>query len=184
MDKQQLILDYMPYAESLAGLFTHKYQLYTQHKEVLSTAYLTLIKSANNFDQTKASFKTYLYNRIKGAVLDDIRNMKPLPRSETVIDFVSLDSNTTSDNTLHDIITDMDKQINVIELIHNKEMINKAIKKLKVLPEKRQLIMNLIYVEDKLQGEVGKVIGRTKNRVNQIHREIMSILREELKEAA
>jgi RNA polymerase sigma factor for flagellar operon FliA len=49
-------------------------------EDLISAGVVGLLKAAKDFDSSRqAEFKTYAYIRIKGAVLDELRNSSPLP---------------------------------------------------------------------------------------------------------
>ena len=75
-ERNLLVDEYRTYAEKLVRLLMKRMGLPEEHHEELrSAAYLGLIDAADRFDRNNdSSFRTYAFYRIRGAVIDNIRN--------------------------------------------------------------------------------------------------------------
>ena len=81
MDQRDSIVEkHREYAEKLARRFMRSMQIQVEvFDELLSAAYLGLVEAATNFDPTKGGeFERYAYFRIKGAVIDFLRESSEL----------------------------------------------------------------------------------------------------------
>lgn len=71
---------------------------------------------------------------------------------------------------------------NVEEKVKNKEMMKLISKEIKNLPEKEQIIMQLIYIEDLDAKEVAYVMKITPARVSQLHSKALQQIKNNLKQ--
>ncbi len=69
---------------------------------------------------------------------------------------------------------------NVEKRVEEEELIEKIKEVLKTLSEKEQLIVQLYYFEELSLKEISEILGVTESRVSQIHKKVISKLREKL----
>lgn len=80
---EQLVVQYLPYAEALAWSLRNQLPSTVEMEEVLSLARLGLTDAAQKFDPSRrVSFKTYAYYRIRGAIYDGVRALGISSRRE------------------------------------------------------------------------------------------------------
>jgi len=80
--KEELILKYMPLVKIVAGRLSLYFGNNVEYEELVSYAVIGLLDAIEKYDYTKGvKFETYAYLRIKGAVIDNIRNLDWVPRS-------------------------------------------------------------------------------------------------------
>jgi RNA polymerase sigma factor for flagellar operon FliA len=78
---QKLVVKYQRYAEQVVGKLIVSLGLPRMHADdYISAGYMGLVEAAGRFDPTRnqAEFKSYAYLRIKGAVIDNIRQTSEL----------------------------------------------------------------------------------------------------------
>jgi len=74
------ITDYLPLVNSIARKVANYLRPPLSFEDLVSAGTIGLLKAARDFDGSfGASFKTYAYIRIKGAVLDELRSVSMLP---------------------------------------------------------------------------------------------------------
>ena len=74
------ITEYLPMVNSIARKVASYLRAPLSFEDLVSAGTIGLLKAAKNFDPGQgASFKTYAYIRIKGAMLDELRSVSPLP---------------------------------------------------------------------------------------------------------
>ncbi len=74
------ITDYLPLVNSIARKVANFLRPPLSFEDLVSAGTIGLLKAARDFDGSfGASFKTYAYIRIKGAVLDELRSVSMLP---------------------------------------------------------------------------------------------------------
>ncbi len=80
--RDALVMQYMPYASSIASRICHSLSVNIDYDEVLCNARLGLLEAAKRFDEGQdVDFRTFSYYRIKGAVFDGLRRSGWLPRT-------------------------------------------------------------------------------------------------------
>lgn len=82
MDRNQRINRYLPLVERIARRMLVRLPASVTWDELVSAGYLGLIEAADRFDASRASnFSAFARPRIRGAMLDSLRELDVLPRS-------------------------------------------------------------------------------------------------------
>lgn len=165
--------------------------------ELYSSGMVALLEAWKNFDKSRnASFRTYAFYRIRGAMLDHLRNEDTVSRSvraklkKLVLD---IDNNVSSeelsreqiDKTLRQSIAvfqfldpssdenapemDFRDEYEYHETIDTRETISKLFK-LCPLTDNEVAIIKEHYFENRNFSVIGKDLGITESRVSQIHK--------------
>ncbi len=80
--RDQLIIQYLPYAASIAGRVMQMLSSAVDYDDVMCDARLGLLEAAERFDPSmNVDFKTFAYYRIKGAIYDGLRKSGWVPRA-------------------------------------------------------------------------------------------------------
>lgn len=80
--RDALIVQYMPYATSIANRVYQTLSSAVDYDDVLCNARLGLLEAAKRYDEAQqVEFRTFAYYRIKGAIYDGLRRTGWLPRS-------------------------------------------------------------------------------------------------------
>lgn len=80
--KDDLIVEYIPLVKSIAGRLYSTYNANVEYDDLVGYGIVGLIDAVNKFDHKKSiKFETYATIRIKGAVVDQMRQMDWVPRS-------------------------------------------------------------------------------------------------------
>lgn len=80
--KEQLIIKYMPLVKLVAGRMAIYFGGNVEYDDLVSYGSIGLLDAIEKFDSQKGvKFETYAYTRIKGAIIDCVRNQDFLPRS-------------------------------------------------------------------------------------------------------
>lgn len=80
--KEELIIKYMPLVKVIAGRMAIYFGSNVEYDDLVSYGSLGLLDAIEKFDYQKGvKFETYAYNRIKGAIIDNIRDQDWVPRS-------------------------------------------------------------------------------------------------------
>jgi RNA polymerase sigma factor for flagellar operon FliA len=81
-DREEIILANLPMVRFIARRIHEKLPQYVNLEDLVSAGVLGLIDAANKFDSgKKTQFRTYAQFRIKGAILDSLRDVDWGPRS-------------------------------------------------------------------------------------------------------
>ncbi|SHI79555.1 RNA polymerase, sigma 28 subunit, SigD/FliA/WhiG [Geosporobacter subterraneus DSM 17957] len=80
--KDQLIVEYVDLVKIIAGRLYTSYGKTVEFDDLVSYGIFGLIDAIEKFDPTKnVKFETYAYIRIRGAIIDQLRNLDWIPRS-------------------------------------------------------------------------------------------------------
>jgi RNA polymerase sigma factor for flagellar operon FliA len=80
--RDQVIVDYLPLVKRVASHMIAKLPASVRLDDLVQTGLIGLMEAADNFDSTQgAQFETYATQRIRGAMLDELRSIDWLPRS-------------------------------------------------------------------------------------------------------
>ena len=82
LEREQLILDHMPQIKYIAQRISTKLPSHVELNDLVSAGVLGLLDAIEKFDSSRGvKFKTYAELRVKGAILDSLRNLDWAPRS-------------------------------------------------------------------------------------------------------
>lgn len=82
-EQDQLVVDYLPLVNYILGRLTINLPPQIDREDLFSAGVIGLINAARNFDPDRgASFKTYAYTNVKGAILDELRRQDFVPRTQ------------------------------------------------------------------------------------------------------
>ena len=80
--RDQLICDHLEYVRHILGKLLIRLPSDVDRDNLESAGVLGLVEAAGQFDPTREiSFRTFAYQRIKGAILDELRRNSPLPQT-------------------------------------------------------------------------------------------------------
>ena len=80
--RDELILEHMPQIKYIAHRISAKLPSHVELNDLISAGVLGLLDAVEKFDPTRGvKFKTYAELRVKGAILDSLRNLDWAPRS-------------------------------------------------------------------------------------------------------
>lgn len=163
------IEDYIPLVLSLAT------QLDKEHSHnLVSVGIIMLIECSKDFDKTKKTkFSTFIYKKIKGAMLNELKRDSWFKRTKRELVMLSLDDveDSVVVNDAEEIILEREKSGIVQELLSKLE------------PKDREVI-KLIYWNGMTHIEVAYTLGISEGRVSQVHKSILALLKKELREYA
>lgn len=81
-DRDQLVEQYLPLVHHIVGRLTVRLPAGIEKDDLFSAGVLGLMNAAESFDSGRgATFKTYAYTIVRGAILDELRRLDPITRS-------------------------------------------------------------------------------------------------------
>ena len=81
-ERDELILEHLPQIKYIAQRISTKLPSHVELNDLVSAGVLGLLDAIDKFDANRGvKFKTYAELRIKGAILDSLRNLDWAPRS-------------------------------------------------------------------------------------------------------
>lgn len=82
LDKNQVVVDYAPLVRRIATHLIARLPPSVQLDDLIQVGMIGLLDAANNFDSGHgAQFETYAVQRIRGAMLDELRQIDWMPRT-------------------------------------------------------------------------------------------------------
>ncbi len=154
--------------------------------ELYSAGMVGLMTASRSYDPSRgAEFKTYAYHRIRGAILDELRRLDFLPRSQRE----KARREGHEPPAFVGIPTDEDGQESlaadpVEAALENQELMASLREQILQLPEKMRVVMTLYYSEGLRMREIGERLHLTESRVSQIHSNAIARLRRVLRPTA
>ena len=184
--REQLILEYAHIVKYVAG----RLEIYTgQHFEfddLVSYGIFGLIDAIEKFDITKGvKFESYASLRIRGAIIDSLRDLDWVPRSlrrKSKEDGSELQSMVSLDDFLDQNMEFVAASADGVpeEHIDKQELRNMLIEAIESLSERDRLIITLHYFEELTLREISKTMKVSESRVSQIHTRALSRMQEKL----
>jgi len=182
--RKELVMEHLPLVKKVANkIYRRIPEGAVEFEELVNTGVIGLIKAIEKYDEKKAKFSTYAYIKIRGEILDYLRKLDFLPRSvrekikngelkelkDEIVSFISIEEKLFPDAdrlTVKDTLSSNTPTPEEELLLKDaKERLAEAIKK---LPEKEQLVLQLIFVEELDLKSIGEILGISVSRVSQI----------------
>ncbi|MHB1307253.1 MAG: FliA/WhiG family RNA polymerase sigma factor [Limisphaerales bacterium] len=80
--EEELVIHYLPLVKTIVGRLAMHLPNHVRIEDLTSAGMIGLLQALRSYDPTSAaSFETYARNRIRGAMLDELRRMDWVPRS-------------------------------------------------------------------------------------------------------
>ncbi len=138
-------------------------------RDIVQEVFIKVWKNINNFDEKKASFKTWIFTVARNTTTDFLRKKKSLLFS---------DMNQNADEDMDSFETDIPAEDllpdKVLEKLHDENLLNKTLEKIQ--PNYLEVLV-LHYQEEMTFEEIGKVLGKPLNTVKSQHRRAIMELR-------
>lgn len=156
---KELVEQYLPLANKLAFQKKKNLPRFIDIEDLKSAAYLGLVEAASRFNPNLgASFSTFAYPRIFGAIHDWLREQGWIKRGD-LTPMISLDSpSEDGENFLRDLLPSRE----IKELEDNFELATTS------LNNQGRQIMRDYFVNDLSMKDIGNRIGITESRVSQL----------------
>ena len=201
-DREALILDHLDVVRDLANRSCGA----VEYDDLVSHGCIGLLQAADSFDPCHgASFRTYAYVRVRGAILDGLRSADRLSRRHRdhfrSVECVYHDS--PEQLPLHEVQTKLgvsdsqfgwmttaievehsdyftDDSPSAADILHRKQVVNNLYEAITALPEKSRTVICLYYLDGLMMKEIGAILDITESRVSQIHTKAIKQLRKML----
>lgn len=154
-------------------------------EDLFSAGMVGLMTASRSYDPSRgAEFKTYAYHRIRGAILDELRRLDFLPRSQRD---KARQQGSEAPNVVG-IPTDEDGQESLEARTQEPpcekaDMQDALDRQMEELPPKMRDVVFLYYRKGLRMREIGERMGLTESRVSQIHSNALANLQRRLRRA-
>jgi len=196
-----LIEPHISYAHAVAAELLARFPAHVDRQEVRAAAEYGLVQAANAYDASKGvAFTTFAYYRIRGAVLDLLRETVRVSRfeqaaNEYMMDYTAGESaGAVSFPEVKNVaagivasyflsLTDSPSEqitrtgeVPLVSLLRQEQQ--KGIREaLATLPERNRKVLEAYYFEDLTLEEIGKRLGLSKSWVSRMHAKGLEMLR-------
>jgi RNA polymerase sigma factor (sigma-70 family) len=160
-DGQELFENYKSMAVSTAGYYARKCSPFISFDDFRQWGLIGLWDACCRFTGPREEFRFYAKSRIRGQILDGIRNWVPQRRQRTksgvMPKFTELDYHTMAST---------DPPLD--EVVHARIELKKILESLDLLTERELYIISSYCFEDQPLREIAKQLGLTEARVSQL----------------
>ena len=196
LDRDQLVMQYAPLVKRIAYHLLAKLPASVQVDDIIQNGMLGLIDALGRFEEgLGAQFETYAVQRIRGAMLDGLRENDWLPRSlrrdmRRIEGAVSqLEQRYGRQPTEGELAKSLDMALadyqkmlqdaRGYQLVHledfggddDDDYLDRH------LPEREKTVMGLYYEEELNLREIGEILGVSESRICQLHSQAIARLR-------
>lgn len=157
--------------------------------DLFQVGVIGLIKALDNYNEDKGKFSTYAYIRIRGEILDFLRQQDIFPHTEK--DYITVEKVEPEDGklpysytevilSLDKVISEEDNSISLIDTIVSKSKtpeedyaLKEQIEKISYiidisLDEMERKVINYLFFEEKEPKEIQDILGISLGRISQI----------------
>lgn len=188
-DRKKIVEEHIPLVRKVASkIYARLPDCDVDFEDLVQTGIIGLIKAIDKYNQDKAQFSTYAYIRIRGEILDFLRSMEVIPRTEK--DRIMTEqaeegveipvSNFAIMLSLDKAISEDEENVSFLETVISdsktpeeeysiKEIIEKINYYMDInFSETEKKVINMLYLEEREPKEISKVLGISLSRISQI----------------
>ena len=150
MNKQDCGFIYTQYRDKVFGFVRSKIVNQTEAEDIVQTVFLKVYSNLDKYDETKASFSTWIYIITRNTVYDYLKDKRDHPVLE-LIENTEESEEKTDDSLL------------------NQEALEELACALQKLPQNQRDIIILIYYKNLDRRKVAEMFGMTYGQVRYLH---------------
>lgn len=161
-NSQELFENNTNMVASIAGYYAKKCVPFLQYQELYQWGLIGLWDACRKWRGSRDEFKYYARRRIKGHIIDEIRNSTPLRRKKRTMSGVMPKFDTLEPNLADSGDSPVD------ELVHARMELRKVLEALNLLTKKEALIISMYCFEDYKLREIADYMGVTEAYICQV----------------
>jgi RNA polymerase sigma factor for flagellar operon FliA len=195
-NRNKILICYLPYMRSVVGKLASTMPAKIDMRDMMNEGFLGLSAAFQNYNPSRAvKFETYAHRRIRGSILDWLRNQDYLSRAERKrqrelgashkkenfflhLDAIDYDTGGRK-HLFHDTVGFWEKT-NPLENIQRKETEKCMKEKIKLLTPQEQDVIYYYFYRDFNHHEIGRVLNISESRSCQINKKAIGKLRKKL----
>ncbi len=204
--RERLVVAYSPLVKFVAGRTGARLPSHVDQADLISYGMIGLIEAMDRFEpRRQIRFETFALQRIRGAIIDELRSLDWVPRSVRSRAREIETANSKLEHELGRAPTDAElaerlkiassDKVSLLDTIEDEsapdpqaaldtsEVKDRLQGAIQDLPERETLVVALYYFENLTLREIGQVLGVTESRVSQLHSKAVLRLRSRLKAA-
>lgn len=197
-EKKKIIQENLPLVKKIASkIYARLPDCDIEFDDLVQTGILGLIKAIDNYNQDRAQFSTYAYIRIRGEILDFLRSIEIIPRTEKeriTTEYAESEVEIPLSNfavmlSLDKVISEEDESVSFIDtFVSNsktpeeeyivKELVDRA--KYYIdnnMSEIEKKVIQMLFFEEKEPKEVSETLGISVSRISQIKTAVIEKLK-------
>ena len=197
--KDEIILENLPLVKKVASKIYYKLpDCDIEFDDLVNTGIIGLIKAIDKYNEGKAKFSTYAYIKIRGEILDYLRNLEIVPRSvkdkikrekeENESEYHVPLSNTAVIVSIDKAMTGEDDGLRLIDTLVSKrktpeeevielDINEKLIEAINKLNHNEKSVLQMIYFEERDLKYISQKLNISVSRVSQIKSQAVAKLR-------
>lgn len=197
-EKKKLIEENIPLVKKVASkIYARLPDCDIDFDDLVQTGVIGLIKAIDNYKHDKAQFSTYAYIRIRGEILDFLRSIEIIPKTEKdriLTEYAEDGINIPLSNfaimvSLDKFISEDDESISLIDMFASKtktpedefvqkELIEKINSYLNNnFSDTEKKVIQMLFFEEKEPKEVSEILGISLSRISQIKGSVIEKLK-------
>ncbi len=197
-DKKKIVQENINLVKKVASKIYYRLpDLGIDFDDLFQVGVIGLIKALDNYNEDKGKFSTYAYIRIRGEILDFLRQQDIFPNTEKDFittekadpDNVDIYSKTGMILSLDKVISQEDDSISLIDTLISKSKtpeeeyeFKEQIEKLSIiideyLDETEKKVVNYLFFEEKEPKEIQDILGISLGRISQIKAKALEKIR-------
>lgn len=187
--KKKIVEEHIPLVKKVASkIFARLPDCELEFDDLVQTGIIGLIKAIDKYDQDRAQFSTYAYIRIRGEILDLLRSLEVIPRTEKdkilterAEEGVDIPlSNFAIMLSLDKVISEEEESVSFMDTIISnsktpeeeysiKEMIEKINEYMDTnFSDTEKRVIQMLYLEEKEPKEISEILGISLSRISQL----------------
>jgi len=175
-DIHECVCKITPLLDNIAREFVAHRSYCVNSRQLIGPGFLGLIRAAENFDAARRTeFRDYAKTCIRGAMLEELRQMDFVPKGTRKVFGASLDAAILANELA--LFEAIDSKVNIEEEAYRREICWRFVDCVAMLPLRERRVICLVYNEGLTMREAGEVLKRTESRVSQIHSKAIATLR-------
>jgi RNA polymerase sigma factor for flagellar operon FliA len=178
---------YLPLVTGVVRRFLRRLPSSVEEGDLVAAGMFGLMDALKRSPDRGPAFEWYARVRIRGAMIDELRNEDWLTRRARAKATLAKETGGAGGHTRTNIddlspaaeasITDTPSPLDLLEQATSRAFVAEAIK---VLPEREQLIVRLYYFEDHRFRAIADELGVSEPRVSQLHARALGRLKKQL----
>ena len=179
--RDRTVIENLPLVKAIAIRVHETLPVHVDLDDLIHAGVLGLFGAVEKYDASKSvSFQAYAKHRIKGAMLDSLRQLdwasRDLRKRQKQADEVTRDLSTKLGRTPADQERDYIAEFPATpefrpdRMCERRQLRSTLDRAIAVLPERYQKVVFLYYTNDLTMKEIGDVLGVNESRISQIHK--------------
>jgi len=185
--REELIVHFLYLVKYVAGRLFASYSSHVEFDDLASYGVFGLIDAIDKYDVSRnVKFETYAQLRIRGAIIDHLREIDWLPRSvrqkakELERAYSELENELGRSATDQEIADKLGVSIDVFHKKISTVSTYSLVSLDDLLEQKERRIVELYYYEELTYKEIGKILSISESRVSQLHTKAILKLRNKI----